>query len=514
MAALGASRLLRAQRAQLEPTVPLGPAAQAPAVVPGPDDDPQRWQRWRELLAQAARAGGRARLISVPAPPRPAAAVFTLAPQQPAALWQAPAGPDAAELVLVGLGAARRLPATLDAAALQAAATAALGAVEVSAAPELVAARPRFLGGLPFAAGALDAPEWADFRDGALLLPRALYEPGAPGAGAVLSVFFDEGRADAGELLALWDALCALPGATPTAAGASHAPPPLGATDPFSPLSPLLHLSGADWARYLQPLLQALHERSIDKVVAARRSTVPLGGPLAPSAVAALLERLRAAHPLATILALRRGGSTFVAATPETLVRRRGRTLRTEALAGSLGRAGLSEAELGARLLQSDKDRAEHALVVEALRAALAPLCARLDIPAMPTVRLLPHLGHLCTPVRGELAADVPVLELALRLHPTPAVGGTPTAAALALIRAHEPAPRGLYAAPFGWFDDRGDGDFAVAIRSALLGPAAAHLYAGAGIVRGSTAAAEYEETALKLRALAEGLLGRTEVAP
>jgi isochorismate synthase len=497
MAALGASDLVRARRA------PLGARA----------DDPGRWQRSRELLVQAARAGGRARFVSVPAPLRPAGAVFTLVPRQPAALWQAPGGSDAAPLVLVGLGAARVLPASLDAAVLQAAAR--LESVEVSAAPGLPvlpAVRPRFLGGLPFTAGALDSPEWADFRDGALLLPRALYEPGPDGA--VLSAFFDEGDTEAGELVALWDALCALPADTTPDAAASHVAHPVDSLGPIGPIGPIGHLPGADWERYLQPLLKALHERAVDKVVAARRSTVRLGGPLGPAAVAALLGRLRAAHPLATILALRRGGSTFVAATPETLVQRRGRALRTEALAGSLGRAGLSEAELAARLLQSEKDRAEHALVVQALRSTLGPLCTRLEAAAVPTVRLLPHLGHLCTPVYGELRDDVPVLELALRLHPTPAVGGTPTAAALALIRAHEPAPRGLYAAPFGWFDDRGDGDFAVAIRSALLGPTEAHLYAGAGIVRGSTAAAEYEETALKLRALAEGLLARSEAAP
>ena len=200
-----------------------------------------------------------------------------------------------------------------------------------------------------------------------------------------------------------------------------------------------------------------------------------------------------------------RGGAAFVGASPERLVRKRGRVVDSEALAGSCARTG-DDAAAAAALAASAKDRAEHAWVVAAIEAALAPRCRTLDVPSAPAVRTLRQILHLHTPITGELAQGAHVLELVAALHPTPAVGGTPTADAVAWIAAHEPTPRGWYASPVGWFDAAGDGEFAVAIRSGLLAGATATLFAGAGIVAASDPAAELAETELKLRALSDVL--------
>jgi isochorismate synthase len=199
------------------------------------------------------------------------------------------------------------------------------------------------------------------------------------------------------------------------------------------------------------------------------------------------------------------GGGTLVAATPERLVRRDGDVVRCDALAGTIS-AGYEGG--AAALLASRKDRWEHDLVVRAIREALEGAGAIVDAPAEPAVRTLRHVLHLCTPFRATLRAPRHVLELAARLHPTPAVGGTPTPVAVDWITHREPAPRGWYASPVGWFDLDGNGELAVAIRSGVLAGNRAHLWTGAGIVAGSDPERELAETESKLRAMLGALGG------
>jgi len=216
------------------------------------------------------------------------------------------------------------------------------------------------------------------------------------------------------------------------------------------------------------------------------------------------------------------GAGTLVAATPERLVRRDGDVVRCDALAGTIilpSRPGSSAPisathEAGAALLASAKDRWEHDLVVRAIREALEGAGAIVDPPASPGVRVLRHVLHLCTPFRAMLREPRHVLELAARLHPTPAVGGTPTAVAADWIAAREPAPRGWYASPVGWFDLDGNGELAVAIRSGVLVGDRAHLWTGAGIVAGSDPERELAETESKLRAMLGALGAPAEAAP
>jgi isochorismate synthase EntC len=138
--------------------------------------------------------------------------------------------------------------------------------------------------------------------------------------------------------------------------------------------------------------------------------------------------------------------------------------------------------------------------VVSALRASLARVCTRVVVDALPRVHKLDNVQHLLTTVRGQVTAARSVLDLVEQLHPTPAVGGFPRTRALALIRQHEALDRGWYAAPIGWMDGHGDGEFVVGLRSALLRGETATLFAGCGIVAGSDPLTEYAEWGWKLR--------------
>jgi menaquinone-specific isochorismate synthase len=159
-------------------------------------------------------------------------------------------------------------------------------------------------------------------------------------------------------------------------------------------------------------------------------------------------------------------------------------------------------------LLHSAKDTHEHGLVLESILRRLARAGIADAVAGRPRVRQLPNVQHLCTPVEAQIPTGSELLRIVGELHPTPAVGGTPREEAVAHLRELEPFDRGLYAGALGWVDHRGDGDFLVGIRSALMQDDSARLYAGAGIVDGSDPAAELAETELKMRALREALLG------
>jgi len=356
----------------------------------------------------------------------------------------------------------------------------------------------RFIGGFAFAPGSAHGPAWQGFADARFVLPRWTYWRHTDAAWLTAVVDGDmasTGRAAwHGELAALRAALLA---------PSVHAEPAVVTVREADP---------EVWRRHIAEIRAAIASGACAKIVAARTCEVDLASPPDPAHV---LARLAARHPGCARFAIRVAGRVFLGATPERLVALAGREVTTEALAGSIARrAGADAAEI-ARLCSSAKDRWEHDLVVDAIRAGLAPMCERVDAPAEPRVRTLRHVHHLHTPVRATLATRKHVVELAEALHPTPAVGGVPTEGALAWIASREPEPRGWYGAPVGWFDAAGDGELMVAIRSGLLDGRRALLYAGAGIVRESDADLELDETRVKLRALlgALGALG-TPAAP
>ena len=348
---------------------------------------------------------------------------------------------------------------------------------------------PRLFGGLAFAVGAADAEPWQEFGDGCFTLPRWTYRRDHETASLDLALGPDDATdpMSRARLLAELDRLL-----DRLARPAPPAPP--------APRVLEVHKAPREgFVAEVEAIRRAIAEGGFSKIVAARSSRVVLADALDTSDV---LRRLRRGLRASTRFAFARDQATFLGATPERLISRRGRSIRTEALAGSIASGG----EHASQLLSSGKDRQEHHLVVEEIVRCLAPLCETLDVPGEPRIRELRDVLHLHTPVEGRLAAPRHVLELVERLHPTPAVGGVPTTAALAWILEHEPEARGWYAAPVGWFDARGDGDFAVALRSCVLRDREAFLYAGAGIVRDSDPRLEVKETELKKQALLTAL--------
>ena len=261
----------------------------------------------------------------------------------------------------------------------------------------------------------------------------------------------------------------------------------------------------AEYRAFVRGIIDGIRAGAFTKVVAARRLDIDFDGPLHP---ADALRALAFAQRNCVRFAWRWRGAdgearTFVGATPEHLLRLRGRRLETEALAGTVQAA---VDPTGASLLESAKDRREHQMVVDYLREGLRDVCDPLRSDPSPSLRKLRSLIHLRTGVAGTLRDGVDAFALLERLHPTPAVGGLPQAPADAYIRANEGMARGGYAAPLGWVDERGDAEIVVALRSAVIRGARAHLYAGAGIVEASDPAAEYVETTAKLRAMSDAL--------
>ena len=157
---------------------------------------------------------------------------------------------------------------------------------------------------------------------------------------------------------------------------------------------------------------------------------------------------------------------------------------------------------LGEALLHSAKDRSEHEIVSRRIQRNLRSHSVWVEAAPEPGLVKVANIQHLATPVHAQLADPRSAVDLAGLLHPTPAVGGEPRDRATELIDEIEELDRGWYAGPVGWMDAAEDGEFCVALRSALLRDRTAHLYAGCGIVAGSDPAAELDETELKLDAL------------
>ncbi|WP_210583835.1 isochorismate synthase [Streptomyces sp. GESEQ-35] len=238
-----------------------------------------------------------------------------------------------------------------------------------------------------------------------------------------------------------------------------------------------------------------------DKVVLAR--TLELTSPREPD-LPAMLRRLARRDPAGYTFAVPSGpGRTLVGASPELLVSRQDGRLVANPLAGSAPRSTdlAEDVRRAVALLESPKDLHEHAVVVAAVREALAPYCTSLEVPERPTLVRTAAMWHLSTTVTGELTdVDTTALDLALALHPTPAVCGTPTDVARAVIAESEPFDRGPYTGMVGWQDADGDGEWVVTIRCAEAEGRTLRLFAGAGVVAESSPEAETAETAAKFR--------------
>ena len=366
-------------------------------------------------------------------------------------------------------------------------------------------AEPIYLGGFAFAPDAASPLEGAGFPAGLLVLPRFLLAVRGEGATLTLNALVGPDADDTGEAEAAARDIAALDlsGVAPISLEG------IAASREFTQ-----HEAPAAgrWKDAVTATAADVRAGRFEKVVLARTLRLrPTDG--AQFDTAAALARLRTAYPSAHIFAVAVPGRSFLGATPELLVRLRGRDVETMCLAGTTARGASAEEDeaLAGALLASAKNRTEHAVVVRSVQEALAPVCDDVISDAAPRIMRVANVQHLYTPVRGRLAGERGVLDLVERLHPTPAVGGVPRGAALAAIREREGFDRGWYAGPVGWVGREG-GEFAVAIRSAAItnrpdGGAEATLYAGCGIVADSSAEAEWAESELKLRPML-GALG------
>jgi menaquinone-specific isochorismate synthase len=287
--------------------------------------------------------------------------------------------------------------------------------------------------------------------------------------------------------------LCDPPGKVAAARSAAATAPP----DEFRLASARPH---RDFLDRVGAALAEIHAGSLDKLVLAREVTVHANRPFRQ---ADLLGRLRALHPSCTAFAI----DGFIGATPELLISRDGARIASVPLAGTAARSGDPDADHKAEqaLLASAKERSEHRVVVDAIIAALSPVADRLEVPDRPVIRELRNVSHLGTEISGVLARGDDgypgVLELVGLLHPTPAVAGTPVDLALDYLVKLEELDRDRYGGPVGWVNARGDGEWYVGIRSAVVEGTSARLFAGVGIVADSDPASELAETQLKLQA-------------
>ena len=263
-----------------------------------------------------------------------------------------------------------------------------------------------------------------------------------------------------------------------------------------------------DYRAAVSKAINRIEAGEFQKIVLARAIDLAAAQPLHPLRV---LNGLRQRFPDCYAFSAATGrGPSFIGASPERLVRVSQNVFETEALAGSARRGlGASEdAALAAALQHNEKDLREHRHVVDSIVRRLSPLGLKLEFDDMPAIRRLANVQHLATPISATLPDGVRLLDVLARLHPTPAVGGTPRETAVKAIRELEGFPRGLYAGALGWLNARGGGEFFVGIRSALINGPSARVYAGAGIVAGSEPDREYAETELKFHAVQDALLG------
>ena len=277
-------------------------------------------------------------------------------------------------------------------------------------------------------------------------------------------------------------------------------PAPAGRSHVGGPMAPEHYEAAVERA------VELIRAGKVEKLVLAREVDVHAQQSHDP---AALFAVLRAEFAGCFVFCVGRGEDAFIAASPELLIRREGLRASTLALAGSTRRSADPSVDdhLGEQLLRSAKDRAEHEIVVRRILRVLRDQAVWATAPPEPELVRIANIQHLATPIRAQLAQSIGVLELAAKLHPTPAVGAEPRER-IDMIPALEGIDRGWYAGPVGWVDSNDDGEFCVALRCALLNGGVARCYAGDGVVADSDPAAELAETEVKLQALLPLLAG------
>lgn len=409
--------------------------------------------------------------------------------------WSSPRG----ELTLVGVGQAWALavggPRRFARAAAVWRARSANALIESET--DIPGTGPLLLGGFAFDPRRPSTGTWAGYADGLLILPRFLLATTPGVSWLTINAMVRPGHPlglDTRALRRLRTAL-ADPAAARRTVAANRA------------ISVEDVCSATEWKAVIRSAVERIRRGELEKVVLALAYRVRAGVPFRSARV---LGRLGADYPCCYTFAINRGDCCFLGASPEQLVRLSRGVVETMCLAGSIGRGATATEDdrLGQALLANAKNRSEHAIVVRGIGDLLATAGVALDPPGEPSLLKLRNIQHLCTPIVGRLQTAPSILALVERLHPTPSVGGQPREEALQFIRDYEGLDRGWYAGPVGWVDTRGEGEFAVAIRSALLRGREATVFAGCGIVADSIAELEYAEARLKLRPMLAALDG------
>lgn len=362
-------------------------------------------------------------------------------------------------------------------------------------------ARPRLFGGFAFQDDFIPDNTWSLFTPAQFVLPH--FQAVQLNGRRYLSInaLIDEDEPLEINIEALRDALTSLlTGTTPQK------------TRPIKRTELRYPMLRESWSTLIDRTTEAIHNGHMKKVVLSRVCEV---GSDEPFDGVATLDYLNTTYNDSyRFLFEPYPQHAFLGATPEVLIQKEGEQVTTMALAGSIARGSNpgEDIALADELLHSLKNRHEHQLVVQAIVNSLDGIVEDLSVADEPVVLALRNIQHLLTPIGGRVDDhQVSLLDLVRRLHPTPAMGGVPTADAMAFLRRNEPVPRGWYAAPIGWLDAQGNGLFVVAIRSAVIQHNRAWLYAGAGIVGDSQPEHEWAETALKFRPML-GAFGIEEI--
>lgn len=262
-----------------------------------------------------------------------------------------------------------------------------------------------------------------------------------------------------------------------------------------------------NWDQLINKAVKSINNGLMSKVVLARELEAEFNQPIDLNEV---LNKLVEQQTDSYIYIFDQGEDAYISATPERLVKVDNGELLSTCLAGTIkrGQTANEDEELAYQLMNDEKNRSEHQYVVNMIKESIEPLTYSINIPNQPVILPLRTLQHLYTPVTAMLKDSYTIFDLIEKLHPTPALGGEPREVAINYIEENEPFERGWYAAPVGWVDQEGNGEMAVAIRSALINDNRATLFAGCGIVAESDPQEEYEETKLKFTPMLEALGG------
>jgi menaquinone-specific isochorismate synthase len=253
------------------------------------------------------------------------------------------------------------------------------------------------------------------------------------------------------------------------------------------------------WKILVDKALEKIHENNLSKVVLSREVEMVLAGELNMNYV---MNNLRNYYPDCCLYIYHRGKSSFFGATPEMLAVFSKNKIEFNAMAGSAprGKSEKEDLEQEKGLINSQKNLNEHKYVVEEIKNSISDLTSNISYPENPIIKKLANIQHLSSNITANINPGVTLMNLLKEVHPTPAVCGYPKESALHFIKKSESHQRGLYSGIIGWFNFEDDGEFAVAIRSALTYNNKLMAYVGGGIVEGSDPEEEFEETELKLK--------------